>query len=188
MSRTVLSGLLAGIGAVAVVAAIAPASAQQGQQKFAIIDVQRIVGESASARAALTKLQDYGKEQEAKLGGKKSEIDQLKKRIDDGANALAEDRLNELKRELQAKTIELQRAGDDAQREFNERQAEALRDIERRVMPVIQQVGKEGGYSMIFRKFDSGLVYADESLDITALVIQRLDAAAAAPAPAKPGS
>lgn len=188
MSRTALTGLLAGLGVALMGATLHPVAAQTGAAKFAVIDVQRIIGESASARTALAKLQDYGKEQEAKLSAKKSEIDQLKKRIDDGANALAEDRLNELKRELSAKTIELQRAGDDAQREFNERQAEALRDIERRVMPVIQQVGQEGGYSMIFRKFDSGLVYAAEGLDITAVVIQRLDAAMASAPPAKPGS
>lgn len=187
MSRTALTGLVAGLGATLMMVAQQPAAAQAGQAKFAVIDVQRIIAESASARAALAKLQDYGKEQEAKLSAKKNEIDQLKKRVDEGANALAEDRLNELKRELSAKTIELQRAGDDAQREFNDRQAEALREIERRVMPVIQQVGQEGGYSMIFRKFDSGLVYAAEGLDITAVVIQRLDAAAPAPA-TKPGS
>ncbi len=45
-------------------------------------------------------------------------------------------------------------------------------------MPVINQVGKELGYNMIFRKFESGLIYADDALDITTQVIQRLDAAA----------
>ncbi len=34
-------------------------------------------------------------------------------------------------------------------------------------MPVINQVGKEQGYTLIFRKFESGLIYADEAVDIT---------------------
>ncbi len=34
------------------------------------------------------------------------------------------------------------------------------------------------GYTLIFRKFESGLIYADEAVDITKLVITRLDAAA----------
>ena len=34
-------------------------------------------------------------------------------------------------------------------------------------MPVINQVGKELGYTLIFRKFESGLIYADEAIDIT---------------------
>ena len=48
------------------------------------------------------------------------------------------------------------------------------------MFPVINQVGKEGGYTLIFRKFESGLIYADEAIDITDEVIQRLDAAGAA--------
>jgi hypothetical protein len=52
-------------------------------------------------------------------------------------------------------------------------------------MPVINQVGKELGYTLIFRKFESGLIYADEAVDITASIIQRLDGAAAAPAQGK---
>jgi Skp family chaperone for outer membrane proteins len=43
------------------------------------------------------------------------------------------------------------------------------------VFPIINTLGKEGGYTLIFNKFQSGLVYADEAIDITDLVIQRLD-------------
>lgn len=52
----------------------------------------------------------------------------------------------------------------------------ALAIIDEKVMPVVNQVGKEKGYTTIFRKFESGLIYADESADITALVVQRLGA------------
>ncbi|HXO20202.1 MAG TPA: OmpH family outer membrane protein, partial [Thermoanaerobaculia bacterium] len=54
---------------------------------------------------------------------------------------------------------------------------DVLGAIDQRVMPVINQVGKEQGYTLIFRKFESGLIYADEAIDITDLVIKRLDAA-----------
>ena len=50
--------------------------------------------------------------------------------------------------------------------------------VDQQVMPVINQVGKELGYTLIFRKFESGLIYADEAIDITKSVIQRLDATA----------
>lgn len=44
-------------------------------------------------------------------------------------------------------------------------------------MPIIEQAGQEFGYTLIFNKFQSGLVYADEAADITPLIIQRFDAA-----------
>ena len=62
-------------------------------------------------------------------------------------------------------------------------------------MPIIAQIGKEKGYVLIFRKFESGLIYAADEVDITSEIIKRIDAAnagaapAAAPAPApNPGS
>jgi hypothetical protein len=41
------------------------------------------------------------------------------------------------------------------------------------------------GLALIFNKFESGLVYASEAVEITDTVIQRFNAASGAPAPAK---
>jgi outer membrane protein len=172
------AALVASLGALSVAS---PLSAQAtGGMKIGIIDVERIVTESAMGKAALAKLEEFGKEQEGKLQAKKDEIEQLRKKVADGQLSLSEDKLGDLRKELETKTIELRRLGDDAQREFNQRQQTALGEIERRVMPVLKTVGDEGGYTMIFRKFDSGLVYAADNVDITPQVIQRLDAANAA--------
>ena len=54
----------------------------------------------------------------------------------------------------------------------------AIFAIDEKVMPVINQIGHEQGYTMIFRKFESGLIYADDAIDITSAVVQRLDAQA----------
>ena len=184
MSRHGIAGRLAGLAAAALAVAASPAWAQSGQVKIAVIDVQRIITDSAAGKAALAQLEQYGKEQEGRLNAKKEELDQLNKRIADGRLSLAAEKLAELQKEAESKTIDLRRASDDAQREFNQRQAKALQEIERRVMPIITQVGKEGAYTMILRKFDSGLVYAADGIDITPAVIQRLDSAPAAAAPA----
>ena len=43
---------------------------------------------------------------------------------------------------------------------------------------LLVEVLSDLGYTMIFRKFESGLIYADEAIDITNVVIQRMDTAA----------
>lgn len=169
VSAFVGSMILGSIGLVAL-----PASAQT--MKIGVIDVQRIITESNTGKAALAQLDAFGKEQQDKLRQKKEAVDQLQNRLSEGRLSLAEDRLAELQKELETKSIELRRTADDAQREFNRRQDEVLKEIERKVMPVIQKIGEEGGYTMIFRKFESGLVYATEQVDITPTIIQRLDA------------
>jgi Skp family chaperone for outer membrane proteins len=42
-------------------------------------------------------------------------------------------------------------------------------------MPIIQEVGREMKLQMIFNKFQSGLVYADEAMDITDQVLRRFN-------------
>ena len=41
-----------------------------------------------------------------------------------------------------------------------------------------EEICRELGYTLIFRKFESGLIYADDGVDITNVVIQRIDAGA----------
>lgn len=49
--------------------------------------------------------------------------------------------------------------------------------------PIIEAAGAEGGYTLIFNKFQSGLVFAAEQVDITDEIIRRFDAAAASAKP-----
>lgn len=162
--------------ALASLLAVAPGPVQaQVTVKIAVIDVQRIITDSQTGKAALAQLEQFHNEQQGRIDSLRDEIQQLRQRISEGQLSLAEDRLEALQKELETKTIEARRAADDATREFNRRQEEVLKGIEKQVMPIIKQMGDEGGYTMIFRKFDSGLVYADDTVDITEQVIVRLD-------------
>jgi len=154
------------------------AAAAQGP-KIAVINTEQILLGSQAGKAALAELK---KKQEEKEGQGKTMQDQmrdLQKKINDGRLSLAEDKLAQMEKELEDHVIALRRFQDDANRELGKARDELLGRIDARVMPVINQIGKEQGYTLIFRKFESGLIYADESVDITPLVIQRLDAAAA---------
>lgn len=165
----------AGIG-LGLLLAAAPRPAQaQATVKVAVIDVQRIITDSQTGKGALAQLEQFHNEQQGRIDSLRDDIQQLRQRISEGQLSLAEDRLEALQKELETKTIEARRAADDATREFNRRQEEVLKGIEKQVMPIIKQMGDEGAYTMIFRKFDSGLVYADDTVDITEQVITRLD-------------
>lgn len=105
------------------------------------------------------------------------QIEALGKTFEDGRLSLAEDVLADMQKELEDKTIEIRRAQDDAERELKEMQSERFQKIEEDVLPIITEVGKDGGYTMILNKYQSGLVYADPMIDITPTVIERFDAA-----------
>jgi len=174
------AGLVLALGAVAFGSAAAPAAAQG--IKVAVIDVQRLVTDSVAGKEALAKLK---KLQEDKIGegkAKQDEIEQLRKKLNEGRLSLADDKIAELEKQLEEKVTGFRRFQEDAERELGKSRDNSFAEIERRVSPLIEQVGREGGYTLIFNKFQSGLVFAIESADITDQIVQRFDAAAAAPA------
>ena len=177
--RPRLLAALAFLAAPALLAAAAEAQAPAAARplKIAIIDSDRVVAESTRGKAALEKLKTL---QEAKVAeGRRltQELADLRKRMEDGRLSLAPDKLEELRKQIQDRGIALERFQADAQRELEEERERALAGIERDILGVIDQVGKEQGYTLIFNKFRSGLVYAEDAVDISPIVIQRFDAA-----------
>ena len=160
--------------------ASAPPAAGQAAFKVAVIDVERILLESERGKAALEEIDALRKQKQQQSEAMQKEINDLQTRLNEGRLSLAQDKLAELTKQLEDKVIALRRFGDDATRELTKKRDQVLDQIEQSVFPVINQIGKEGGYTLVFNKFNSGLVYADESVDITAQVIARYNQTAPA--------
>lgn len=153
------------------------APAQPGTIKVAVIDTEKILVTSVAGKKALAELKKVQEAKEKEVGVKQQEVKDLQAKISDGRLSLAQDKLDEMQKQLEDKVILLRRMQDDATRDLNKKRDDVLSQIDQQVMPVINQAGKQLGYTLIFRKFESGLIYADEAIDITDSIIQRLDAA-----------
>ena len=172
--------------AAGLVVASATSSIAQESPKVAVINIVQFLEESDAGKKGIEALKDLQKQKTDERALITPEAQGLNSKITDGQFSLAEEKLAELKKELEDKAIELQRFNDDANRDLQQSQEKMLFEIQGKVMPIINAVGREGGYTMIFNKFESGLVYADEAIDITAEVMTRLNSASADPA--EPGS
>ena len=172
------SALVPVLLAVALVPAAGRAQAQAGATvRVAVIDVARILQESGRGQAALEALVAFKAEIDDKVATQSKEATELQTRITEGSLSLSGDRLAEMQRELEDKAIALQRLQDDEGRKFAAQRERSLGEIETLVMPLIEELGEELGFTLIFNKFQSGLVFASESVDITDLVLERFDAA-----------
>ncbi len=161
----------------------------QEASKFAVINVVQLLEESDPGRQGIEDLKTLQKTKTDERNALRATIQELRTKISEGQFSLSEDKLAELQKQLEDKGIELQRFNDDTSRELQTRQEQMLTNIQELVMPIINQVGQEFGYTMIFNKFESGLVYASDAIDITAEVMKRLnDHAAAEGAPAEDSS
>jgi outer membrane protein len=157
---------------VVVLAMALPAAAQLN---VAVIDVQRVVTESDPGKEALAKLKELqdGKIDEGRA--LQQELTAMQEQMSKQRFTLSEERLAELTKQMEDKQIALQRFQDDAERELDEARRRELGGLEGRIIPVINEIGAERGLTLIFNKFQSGLVYADDAIDITDDVIRRFN-------------
>ena len=163
------------------------AQAAPSAPKIAVIEVQRIIQESAIGKEALARVQKVQQAKQEDLAKRQKDLRELEQKIQEQGKSLSEEAMEKLQKDYQAKAVDLKRFQDDAQRDLEEAQRKELKTLEERIMPVIDVVGKEMGYSLIFNKFQSGLLFASEDSDITNAVITRFNTQIAAPA-AKPAA
>jgi outer membrane protein len=169
MKRNVLMLVVAGLTFAGV-----QAFAQE-MPKIAVIDVQVLVQESAAGKESmnrLAKLQNDKVASRRKLG---EEFEALQKQLQTQGATLSEAKIVELRKQLEDKEIAIRRFDDDATQELEKARAIELGNLEKQIMPIIQELGREGKFQMIFNKFQSGLVYADEAVDITDQVLRRFN-------------
>jgi outer membrane protein len=179
-------GVLAGGASAQTVTATAPGG------KIGVIEVQKIVQESAIGKESLARVQKVQQAKQEDLQKRQKELRDMEQKIQDQGKALSEDAMEKLQKDYQAKALDLKRFQDDAQRELEESQRKELGELEKRIMPVINEVAREQGYALVFNKFNSGLLFADDkTVDLTEAVITKFNsqiAAPAAPAAAKPAA
>jgi outer membrane protein len=166
-------------------AAAAPRPFPEGA-KFAYIDIQRIAADSAEGKASTAKVQALNQKKVAELSdlNKKLQADQQK--LQTQGAMLNESARAELERGIERQTKELQRSQQDAQEEVQQLQGDLQNTFQAKLYPIIQQVVAEKGIEVLFSQRDSGIVFANPALDLTADVIKRFDAANPVAAPAAP--
>ncbi len=159
----------------AIVMAVAlPAAAQA---KVAVIDVQRVVTESDPGKEVMQKLRLLSDSKAQQGQTLQQELVALQDQFNKQRFTVSEARQAEMSKQIEDKQIAIRRFQDDAQRELQEAQRRELGSLEERILPIINDVGQERGLTLIFNKFQSGLVYADDAVDITDVVITRFNTA-----------
>jgi len=172
----------------AVAALAIPALAQSSAPaRVAVIDVNKVLSSSTAGKVAAAKLKQLQEDKMARAQKLDEEIKTLDNDINTKKISLSEEKLTDMAKQLSDKKIAMQRFAQDADRELGEARDRVMAELNQKIMPVVDQIGKEMGLAAIFNKFESGLIYASDAIDITDVVIKRFNDAQVAPAaqPAK---
>lgn len=148
--------------------------------RIAVVDVDRIISESEPGKAATKKLQAVHATRAAAVKRLQDEVEQLNKQLNQLMQknpSPSSSAISALQSKLQDKQTAAERAARDADQELGTLRDKELQALQARIKPVVDNYAKETGTVAILNKFQSGLVFAADSIDITDELIQRLNRA-----------
>jgi Skp family chaperone for outer membrane proteins len=156
------------------------ATAQAVPSRIAVVDFQKILADSVPGKASVSKLTAL---QQDRLNKAKQLNDEMQKLDASLKNpALTPAQRNTIGQQLEAKQVGIKRFAEDAEAELATLRGRELQSLQARIRPVIDAIGKEMGMAAIFDKYESGLIYSNDAIDLTNTVIVRFNAAPAPPA------
>lgn len=141
---------------------------------FVVVNTQAILPEVPGARQAQERFQEELQQYEQEVRDLRAEVDSLLDAYRQQEAMLSPEAKQERQQEILQRQQELQTRAGELEQQAGERQQELLKPILDRVSAVIEEIRQENGYTMVLDIAASGVVAADPSLDITALVIERL--------------
>ncbi len=145
-------------------------------QKFGYVNSTQILAEHPDIKAADTELEAYQKQLIAK--GEQMVKDFEKKYTDYMAQAnggtLSQVQMQQKETELGTEQQEIQQYEVEVQNKLLQKRQELYAPVLNKINSILESLGKEGGYTMIFDSSTGGLLHADESEDITTILKQKL--------------
>jgi outer membrane protein len=141
--------------------------------KIGVINAQQVIMNTKKGKEVTARLEKLGQGKQKKVESMRREIKKLEKDLVSPA-------LNTQTREsktlnLQRKRTDLKRYIEDAQKEMQLKSQKELNELRKDIMPVIEKIGKEKGFTLILDLSTAGIAYFDRTVDVTKDVIAAYD-------------
>jgi Skp family chaperone for outer membrane proteins len=141
---------------------------------IALVDMQRVVGESAAGRSIQTQLEAERRKIRDQLAKLQDELKNNENELKRQRAVLQQDAFNEQVQAFQRKEADAQRISQDRQEAFTKGQNDAVNVVLDNMRDVVQQLATERHIGLVLRK-ELAISMTDKNMDITDDVIQRLN-------------
>ncbi len=183
MSKTSLWTVLLGF---LLVTTAPSASAEQGADveasgagkttglKIGVVDVMSLIDKSSQMEQARKKIEREFSSRQNKLNSEREAISKLEERLSKDAEVMSEDEQKKLSKEVMRKVREFKTAEEEFRQDFNQSRNEEMGKLQKSIIEAIQALAKEEHFDLILHE---GVVYATDSINVTAKVASRLESA-----------
>ncbi len=143
--------------------------------KLAFVDLQKALNLCKAGQDAKEKFAKEVEKAEEKLTRKQEEIKKLKEALEKQSAMLSEESYKKKEKDYQARLRDFKRLYEESQDELKAQDNEAVKEILAELVKVTQEYGKEKGYTFIFEKSESALLFADKATELTDEIIKIYD-------------
>ena len=162
--------------ATALAAAIGPAAAQApASLKIGVFDANRVSEETEEGKRIQAKLSAFGDKKKSELAAKDKEIADLRSQLDSQNLSLSPEKQAQIQKDIQRKTLELQQGQEAARNEFQIEVSDAQNKFQEQLIRVINQFGRDEGFTMIIERTTGGVAFAAESVDVTTAIVDKFN-------------
>lgn len=150
--------------------------ASAAELKIGVMNVQKVLLESTSGKAAKNLFEAKAKELKAKFQNEENALKAMQQDIEKKSSAWSAEKKEAQVRDYQKKGREYQVKTEDARFELKQLQDKELEPILKTLQAVVEDFGQKNGYTVIL---DSkvGVLYANNTIDVSVSLTKALDQA-----------
>lgn len=175
-----VAGTILALGLVLSIA-FAPADVEAAPARIAVISIQDVLERSTAASAARRQIEAEVQKQRQALQKEQAALEAMREDIEKKSSVWSEQARAERERELQRRFRAFEGLNEDAQIAVQQKEKQVMEPILEELDKILAEFGAENNYALILEytlkglRSRTGLLYADESLDIGEQVRQELD-------------
>jgi outer membrane protein len=165
---------------------LAPLGAAHAELKIGVVNVPRLLEEAPQAKTAMQALQDEFAPRQREIVAQTKDLKGKEEKLGRDGAVMAENERRTFEKDLRDGQRDVQRKQNEYVEDLNLRRNEELGKLQRSLLQEVQTYAKSSGYDLILGE---GVLYRNDSIDITAQILSALQArfktsGATAPKPA----
>jgi outer membrane protein len=153
------------------------AATASAEVKIGFVDMKNVIAKSESGSKAMEQLKTQFKDMKDNLDAQKKSLDALKDELQKQSMMLSQEAKQDKEAQYKRKVRDFQDMGQNYQRKLQQAEQTLSKPIIDKLLQVVQDYGKKNGFTAIFDKQASGLVFHQDSVDVTNAIIAELNKA-----------
>lgn len=152
----------------------------QQTTKIGVVNANEVLEKSAEGKRVIAQLEDKNKKNQNDIAKLDDEIRNLQTKLNTQRLTLTQEAMMNLNSDIERKQTQRKRFAEDSIREMNDLSTRLFQKVQNELIPIIQQIGKDMNFDVIFDLSQSGTLYFNPTINLTEEVIKRYDASKAA--------